>query len=86
LPLLDINDILAYFAEIQATASEILQIIHYHGDDGTNDMSRTRDYFESWLRIASPEVLVKFIQATTGASGITQGMELLVFSLCQCIM
>jgi hypothetical protein len=72
---------LAYFATAQTTAGDILDIIDYRGDDGTELVHRTRLYFENWVRTATQDMLVLLIQATSGSTGLTPEMKLIVLFL-----
>jgi hypothetical protein len=75
---LDFYDILAYYATAQTTAVDILDVLQYSEDDGTELVQRSRRYFENWLRTTSQEMLGLLIQAITGSAGITSGMRLYV--------
>lgn len=72
---------MAYFATVQTTARDILDIIDYEGDDGTELVRRTRLYFENWVRTATQDMLVLLVQATSGSTGLTPDMKLIVLFL-----
>lgn len=66
---------------IQTQARDIIGILTYIYDDETEGINRTRKYLESWLKIASPDMLGKFIKCISGSTGTTVDMTLMVFSI-----
>jgi hypothetical protein len=88
---LNFDELLAYYVSVNTTAAEILDVLEFEEgydvemeqwelewDQVAND--RTRQLLTNWLQTSSPDMLMNFLQCTTGQMGLTNGMKVQVHS------